>query len=29
MIQVKEFTKRYGTFEAVKNISFNVKEGAF
>ncbi len=29
MIHVQQFTKRYGTFEAVKNISFSVKEGAF
>ena len=29
MIHVTNFTKRYGSHEAVKNISFKVKEGAF
>jgi len=28
IIQVKNFTKRYGSFEAVKNISFDVAEGS-
>jgi len=28
IIEVKNFTKRYGNFEAVKNISFDVKEGS-
>ena len=28
IIQVKNFTKRYGNFEAVKNISFDVAEGS-
>ena len=27
IIEVKNFTKRYGKFEAVKNISFDVEEG--
>jgi len=27
IIEVKNFTKKYGNFEAVKNISFNVNEG--
>jgi len=27
IIEVKNFTKKYGNFEAVKNISFNVDEG--
>ena len=28
VIQVKNFTKKYGNFEAVKNISFDVAEGS-